>query len=86
MEPLQIVDTTLLANKFLLLQPITPPIRHYNIGSSHNAFAKIQNNAETEKHFWMINAVRPINKGISRKIEASPQGATKQIEADCGTN
>ena len=48
--------------------------------------AKIRNNAETEKHFWMINAVRPINKGISRKIEASPQGATKQIEADCGTN
>jgi len=47
---------------------------------------KLRNNAEIEKHFWKINAVRPINKGISRKIEASPQGATKQIEADCGTN
>ena len=31
----------------------------------------------------MINAVRPINKGNSRKIVESPQGATKQIEADC---
>jgi len=27
-------------------------------------FAKIQNNAELEKHFWMINAVQSINKGI----------------------
>ena len=33
-----------------------------------------------------MNVVRPINKGISRKIEESPQGATTQIEADCGTN
>ena len=47
---------------------------------------KLQNNADIEKRFWKINAVRPINKGNSRKIEASPQGATKQIEADCGTN
>ena len=29
-----------------------------------NDVAKIQNNAELEKHFWMINAVQPINKGI----------------------
>lgn len=43
--------------------------------------AKIRNNAKIEKHFWMINAVRPINKGNSRKFEESPQGATKQIEA-----
>ncbi len=42
--------------------------------------AKIRNNAEIEKHFWMINAVRPINKGNSRKIEESPQGATKQTD------
>ena len=60
----------------------------YKILCNYTLFtnAKILNNAETEKHFWMINAVRPINKGISRKIEESPQGATKQIEADCGTN
>ena len=48
--------------------------------------AKIRNNAEIEKHFWMINAVCPINKGNSRKLEGSPQGATTQIEADCGKN
>ena len=40
-----------------------------------NVMAKIRNNAEIQKHFWMINAVQPINKGISRKIEESPQGA-----------
>ena len=34
----------------------------------------------------MINAVRPINKGISGKIVESPQGATTQIETDDGTN
>ena len=33
-------------------------------GGAHNNGAKIRNNAELEKHFWMINAVRPINKGI----------------------
>jgi len=48
--------------------------------------AKLQNNADAAKHFWKINAVRPINKGNSRKIGESPQGATKQIKADCGTN
>ena len=48
--------------------------------------AKLYNKAEIEKHFWMINAVRPINKGNSRKIGESPQGGTKQIEADCGAN
>lgn len=48
--------------------------------------AKLANKAEIEKHFWMINAVGPINKGNSRKLEGSPQGATKQIEADCGKN
>ncbi len=47
---------------------------------------KLQNNAETKKRFWKINAVRPINKGISRKIEESPQSATMQIEANCGTS
>ena len=47
---------------------------------------KLRNNADVAKRFWKINAVRPINKGISRKIEESPQGATTQIEADCGTN
>jgi len=46
----------------------------------------LRNNADVAKHFWMINAVQPINKGNSRKIEESPQGASKQIEADCGTN
>ena len=45
-------------------------------------YPKLRNNAEIEKHFWMICAVRPINKGISRNIEESPQGATTQIEAD----
>ena len=49
-------------------------------------FAKIQNNADVAKRFWKINAISPINKGNSRKIEESPQGATTQIEADCGTN
>ena len=44
--------------------------------------AKIRNNADIEKRFWKINAVRPINKGNSRKIEDSPQGANTQIEAD----
>ena len=34
----------------------------------------------------MINAVRPINKGNSRKFEESPQGATKQIEAFLGSS
>ena len=48
--------------------------------------AKVRNKAEIEKHFWMISAVLPINKGNSRKFEESPQGATKQIEADCGMN
>ena len=24
----------------------------------------LRNNADIRKHFWMINAVRPINKGI----------------------
>jgi len=48
--------------------------------------AKIRNNAETEKHFSQINADKPINKGNSRKFEESPQGATKQTEADCGTD
>ena len=41
---------------------------------------------DVAKHFWMINAVLPINKGNSRKYEESPQDATTQIEADCGTN
>ena len=48
--------------------------------------AKLRNNADIRKRFWKINAISPINKGISRKNEESPQGATKQIEADCGTN
>jgi hypothetical protein len=48
--------------------------------------AKLGNNADVAKRFWKINAVRPINKGNSRKIGESPQGATKQIKADCGTN
>ena len=48
--------------------------------------AKIQNNADVAKRFWKINAISPINKGISRKIVESLQGATTQIEADCGTN
>jgi hypothetical protein len=34
---------------------------------------KILNNADVAKRFWKINAVRPINKGISGKIEESPQ-------------
>ena len=41
---------------------------------------------EIAKQFRKINAISPINKGNSRKIEESPQGATTQIEADCGTN
>ena len=44
--------------------------------------AKLRNNADIEKRFWKINAVCPINKGNSRKIGESPQGATKQTEAD----
>ena len=48
--------------------------------------AKLQNNADVAKRFWKINAVRPINKGNSRKIEESPQSSTTQIEADCGTS
>ena len=47
--------------------------------------AKLANKAEIEKHFWMINAVCPINKGNSRKFGECPQGATKQIKTDCGT-
>ena len=34
--------------------------------------AKIRNNADIRKRFWKINAISPINKGISRKIEESP--------------
>jgi len=29
-------------------------------------YPKLQNNADIQKHFWRINAVHPINKGISR--------------------
>ena len=48
--------------------------------------AKLRNKTDIQKRFWKINAVRPINKDNSRKIEESPQDATTQIEADCGTN
>ncbi len=48
--------------------------------------ANLRNNTDIRKRFWKINAVHPINKGNSKKIGESPQDATKQIEADCGTN
>ena len=35
--------------------------------------------------FWKINAISLINKGNSRKIGESPQGAIKQIEAEAKT-
>lgn len=46
---------------YYLFFPLIPPlfsVTVFIIG------AKLQNNAEIEKHFWMINAVQPINKGI----------------------
>jgi len=49
-------------------------------------YLKLRNNADVAKRFWKINAGRHRNKGNSRKIGESPQGATKQIEADCGTD
>jgi len=40
--------------------------------------AKLQNNAELEKHFWRNHAVCPINKGNSGKNEESLKVGTKQ--------
>lgn len=43
--------------------------------------AKLQNNAELEKHFWRNHAVCPINKGNSEKNEESLKVDAKQIYA-----
>jgi hypothetical protein len=57
-------------------------ISAYLSWSKNNYYAaKIQNNAELEKHFWRNHAICPINKGNSGKNEESLKVGTKQIYA-----
>ena len=57
LEPLQIVDTTLLANKFLLLRHFTPSFHLYDLDSSHNASAKIQKRFNTKTIFLRFSTI-----------------------------
>jgi hypothetical protein len=51
LEPLQIVDTINFANKFLHRILFVSPSHLYDLGSGHNAFAKVQKIIETETNF-----------------------------------